>query len=235
MIAHDRSSIWVGLADLLLCVLSVVIVAVAPKSPAQSGVEMKALYLLTIEWDVGIDADADIHLMPPRGKPVFYASREVGCATLDRDNRGFLDSIVELLDGSKTKVMTNKETIAIRCIEPGRYDLAANLYAYRAGASFDALPDRAELVGFVARDDNGLVDLWLRTGDVPRAYETKLDAKMKKALREARDAMAQGRRPLVAKAGKAKADRAGNPNGIGDHEDAWVVDPDALSRLPGKK
>ncbi len=153
MIAHDRSSIWVGLADLLLCVLSVVIVAVAPKSPAQSGVEMKALYLLTIEWDVGIDADADIHLMPPRGKPVFYASREVGCATLDRDNRGFLDSIVELLDGSKTKVMTNKETIAIRCIEPGRYDLAANLYAYRADnfnqtdERFLALKVHAEIIG----------------------------------------------------------------------------------------
>ncbi len=153
MIAHDRSSIWVGLADLLLCVLSVVIVAVAPKSPAQSGVEMKALYLLTIEWDVGIDADADIHLMPPRGKPVFYASREVGCATLDRDNRGFLDSIVELLDGSKTKVMTNKETIAIRCVEPGRYDLAANLYAYRADnfnqtdERFLALKVHAEIIG----------------------------------------------------------------------------------------
>lgn len=153
MIAHDRSSIWVGLADLLLCVLSVVIVAVAPKSPAQSGVEMKALYLLTIEWDVGIDADADIHLMTPRGKPVFYASREVGCATLDRDNRGFLDSIVELLNGSKTKVMTNKETIAIRCIEPGRYDLAANLYAYRADnfnqtdERFLALKVHAEIIG----------------------------------------------------------------------------------------
>ncbi len=153
MIAQDRSSTWVGLADLLLCVLSVVIVAVAPKSPAQSGVEMKALYLLTIEWDVGIDADADIHLMTPRGRPVFYASREVGCATLDRDNRGFLDSIVELPDGSKTKVMTNKETIAIRCIEPGRYDLAANLYAYRADnfnqtdERFLALKVHAEIIG----------------------------------------------------------------------------------------
>ena|SRR5271166_4565861 len=153
MIAHDRSSIWVGLADLLLCVLSVVIVAVAPKSPAQSGVEMKALYLLTIEWDVGIDADADIHLMPPRGKPVFYASREVGCATLDRDNRGFLDSIVELPDGSQTRVMTNKETIAIRCVEPGRYDLAASLYAYRpdnfnqTNKRFLALKVHAEIIG----------------------------------------------------------------------------------------
>ena len=28
---RDRSSIWIGLADLLLCVLCVVIVAVAPK------------------------------------------------------------------------------------------------------------------------------------------------------------------------------------------------------------
>ncbi len=130
------------------------------------------------------------------------------------------------------KVILPSLMTALACSTPFAI---GSMLGYPVGASFDALPDRAELVGFVARDDNGLVDLWLRTGDVPRAYETKLDAKMKKALREARDAMAQGRRPLVAKAGKAKADRAGNPNGIGDDEDAWVVDPDALSRLPGKK
>jgi len=128
---RDRSSIWIGLADLMLCVVSVVITAVAPVKSNTNGVEMKALYLLTLEWDTGMDADVDIHMLPPRGEPIFYQSRDVGCATLDRDNRGFIDTVIKLPDGSSTKVMSNKETIAIRCIEPGRYDMAANLYAYR--------------------------------------------------------------------------------------------------------
>jgi hypothetical protein len=133
---RDRSPIWIGLADLLLCMLSVTIVQANPKAPREAGVKEKAEYLASIEWDVNIDADADIHMKGPSGKPVFYAAREVGCATLDRDNRGFLDSIITIGDGSQTKVDSDKETIAIRCIEPGHYDLAANLYAYRVnGAS----------------------------------------------------------------------------------------------------
>jgi hypothetical protein len=131
MNARDRSPIWIGLADLLLCILSVTIVAAHPKSEHEGGVKEKAEYLASIEWDVNVDADADIHMLPPSKRPVFYGSRDVGCATLDRDNRGFIDSIITLADGSQTKVESDKETIAIRCIEPGHYDLAANFYAYR--------------------------------------------------------------------------------------------------------
>jgi hypothetical protein len=127
---RDRSPIWIGLADLLLCVLSVVIVAVAPKEPAKSGVPEKAEYLLTMESSADIDADPDIWLIPPSNKPVFYASRDVGCAKLDSDPRGFIDNRVRLADGSMVKVDTEKETIALRCIEPGHYDLGVNLYAY---------------------------------------------------------------------------------------------------------
>jgi hypothetical protein len=128
---RDRSSIWIGLADLLLCVLSVVIVAVAPKAPAQAGVPEKAEYLLSAEWSVDIDADVDIWLDTPSKKPVFYGSRDVGCAKLDSDYRGFIDEWITLADSSKVKVDAAKEIIALRCIEPGHYDLGANLYAFR--------------------------------------------------------------------------------------------------------
>ncbi len=128
---RDRSSIWVGLADLLLCVLSVVIVAVAPKEPAQSGVPEKAEYLLSAEWSVDVDADVDIWLIPPSKKPVFYGSRDVGCAKLDSDYRGFMDEWITLADSSRVKVDAAKEIIALRCIEPGPYDLGVNLYAFR--------------------------------------------------------------------------------------------------------
>ncbi len=131
MTARDRSPVWIGLCDLALAVLAVVIVTVNPKTPQSKGVEMNAEVLATVEWSVNVDADVDIHMMPPSKKPLFYASRDVGCATLDRDNRGFMDSVITLADGSQTKVESNKETIAIRCVEPGHYDLAANLYDYR--------------------------------------------------------------------------------------------------------
>jgi hypothetical protein len=62
---------------------------------------------------------------------VFYGSRAVGCATLDSDNRGFIDSIITLADGSEANVESDKETTALRCIEPGHYDIGVNLYAYR--------------------------------------------------------------------------------------------------------
>jgi hypothetical protein len=127
---RDRSSIWIGLADLLLCVLSVVIVAVAPKAPARAGVPEKAEYLLSAEWTVDVDGDVDIWLIPPSKKPVFYGSRDVGCAKLDSDYRGFSDEWITLADGSKVKVEAAKEIIALRCIEPGHYDLGVNLYAF---------------------------------------------------------------------------------------------------------
>lgn len=139
---RDRSSIWIGLADLLLCVLSVVIVAVAPKEPAQSGVPEKAEYLMSAEWNVDLDADVDIWLIPPTKKPVFYGSRDVGCARLDSDNRGFIDDVVTIADGTKVKVDSDKETISLRCVEPGRYDIGVNLYAFRqdGAARAGALP-----------------------------------------------------------------------------------------------
>jgi len=44
---RDRSSIWIGLADLLLCIVSVVIVAVAPTHAKTDGIRPKAEYLIS--------------------------------------------------------------------------------------------------------------------------------------------------------------------------------------------
>ena len=52
-------------------------------------------------------------------------------AELDQDNKGLQDAIIKLDDGSTTKLESDKETIQLRCIEPGHYDAAVNLYAYR--------------------------------------------------------------------------------------------------------
>lgn len=128
----DRSSVWIAMVDMSLAILAVVIVSVNPPAPVKAGVDEKAEYLVSAEWSVDRDIDVDLHMMPPRGKPVFFASREVGCSNLDRDNRGFLDSLFTLADGSQTKIDSNRETIAIRCKEFGHYDVAVNVYSSRS-------------------------------------------------------------------------------------------------------
>ena len=126
---RDRSPIWIGLSDLLLCVLSVVIVAVAPPKK-QAGPERKAEFLISADWNVEVNADADLWLRTPQGAKVNFQTRQAGCASLDRDSRGFVDSRIKLADGSEVKATSYRETVVLACLEPGTYDVAVNLFAY---------------------------------------------------------------------------------------------------------
>ena len=144
----DRSPMWIGLADLMLCILSVVIVAVAPTKARVDGVKPKAEFLITADWPVTLDSDVDLWLVGPEKKPVFYGSREIGCASLDRDSLGFSTSQITLADGSLAQSESNKETATIRCIAPGHYDVGVNLYSDRELAKgATSIPVRVEIIG----------------------------------------------------------------------------------------
>lgn len=120
--------IWMSLSDLLLCVVSVVIVAVAPPVPIQAGVETKAEYLIRASWPVkDYDADVDLWLRDPKRVRVSFNSRQDGCVALDMDNRGWSDSAIP---GSDVISSTAIETISLRCIWAGHYDAAVNFFAY---------------------------------------------------------------------------------------------------------
>ena len=148
----DRSPMWIGLADLLLCILSIVIVAVAPAKAKVDGVKPKAEFLITADWRVALDSDVDLWLVGPEKKPVFYGSRETGCVSLDRDSLGFSTSQITLADGSTAQSESNKETATIRCIAPGHYDIGVNLYSDRELAKgANAIPVRVEIIGLNPR------------------------------------------------------------------------------------
>lgn len=128
---RDRSSIWIGLADLLLCIVSVVIVAVSPTRSKTDGVKPKAEYLISADWEVMLDLDVDLWVVNPSRQPIFYGSRQVGCADLDRDSLGFQTSLITLGDGSTVRSISNKEVTSVRCFEPGHWDVGVNLYSDR--------------------------------------------------------------------------------------------------------
>ena len=145
----ERSSIFIAFCDLLCAVLAVIIVAVAPKAESH-GAPMQVRILITAEWDVQTwDADVDLWTVTPSRKPVFFGSRQQGCVTLDMDNRGWMDSKAHLADGTVIDLPRAKETTAIRCYAPGRYDVGVNLYSWRAHAGQSQeqpnLPTRVEI------------------------------------------------------------------------------------------
>lgn len=128
---RDRSPIWIGLADLLLCIVSVAIVAVAPIHAKTDGIKPKAEYLISADWDVMLDSDVDLWVVNPSRKPIFYGSRQIGCADLDHDSLGFQTSLITLADDSTVRAVSNKEVASIRCFEPGHWDVGVNLYSDR--------------------------------------------------------------------------------------------------------
>jgi len=130
-----------------------------------------------------------------------------------------------------SKIAVPSLAVSLGCYAP--FAVSA-VMGFPVSVDMGGLPDRAELVAFVAHDDDSQVDLWLRTGDAPRAYETKLTAQMKRTLRAAQEAMAHGQRAMLVRRGIGGRKGVGDPLGIGDDQRIYELDPDALSALPPK-
>jgi hypothetical protein len=88
--------------------------------------------------------------------------------------------------------------VALACATP--YQVNAML-GFPISVPPTTLPAHAELIAFVTHDDDTRVDLWLRQSNAPpRAYETTLNDKLKRTLREAQNKLGHGGRVMLVKA-----------------------------------
>jgi len=123
--------------------------------------------------------------------------------------------------------------VALGCLTP--YEINSVLGIPRM-AALAALPDRAELIAFVARDNDKRADLWLTVEDAPPcAYEIDIDGAMKKLLRDARDRKEHGGRVMLVKRAEHAAKVSGHP-GATEQQSAdptYTIDDSAFA-LPNK-
>ena len=143
-----RAFLFIALGDLLLCVLAVVISAVNPRH-ADAGMKPHVEYIIQANWSLedGHDEDVDLWMLPPPGTvPVFYRNRQAGLVLLDQDCLGKSNSTVLLADGSVVAAKECRETISIRGIVPGKYDLALNLYSARDERGIDIRAGKARSI-----------------------------------------------------------------------------------------
>ena len=127
------------------------------------------------------------------------------------------------------KIVVPALIVALACATP--YQVNA-LLGFPFSAPLAMLPARAELIAFVAQDNDARVDLWLRQGgSPPRAYETSLDAKLKETLRDAQSKLGHGGRVMLVKA-RSGTKRAGVAEQRAPDESGYELDDSAFSLPP---
>jgi hypothetical protein len=98
--------------------------------------------------------------------------------------------------------------------------------------SLGGMPSCFELVGILARDDEGKVDLWaIYKGGVPRSYEVDLTKGLKRGLRDIADSLAQNGTVHVCSKGQGDGGVADNPYGVVNESSAEggiFIDPSFL-------
>lgn len=112
-----------------------------PTEPAKS-VSLRAEFVLTMTWPDGAFDDIDLWLMLPDGKKVFFRQQDVEYVTLDRDDLGAMKDFYTDGNGKRQLAVVNREMMTIRAIVPGRYVVAAHVYAVNATATDYADPGK---------------------------------------------------------------------------------------------
>lgn len=96
----------------------------------RADIEQPAYYMITMTWPDENASDVDLWVKDPVGNTVFFLYREQGLMSLDRDDLGTINDIVEI-NGQKIEVKLNREVVTIRGIVPGRYLVGAHFYSLR--------------------------------------------------------------------------------------------------------
>jgi hypothetical protein len=90
-------------------------------------VNLKAEYIITIEWKESLPDDVDIWVKDPNGEIVSYLKKDAGWLHLDRDDRGVINDKVSI-NGEEYTYPINRDVVTLRGIIPGEY--IVNLYLY---------------------------------------------------------------------------------------------------------
>ena len=90
-------------------------------------VNLKAEYIITVDWQDDLPDDVDIWVQDPNGEIVSYLKKDAGWLHLDRDDQGIINDVV-IINNKEVIYPINREVVTLRGIIPGEY--IVNLYLY---------------------------------------------------------------------------------------------------------
>jgi len=131
---------------MLFVVISAIAIVQMNRPSQEKSLPLKAELVIDLTWADHNFADLDLWVQLPDGRKVGFTAKDVGVATLDRDDRGGFGDIYAAEQGDRKVIAVNKETTVIRAILPGRYVVNVHYYHHYSEtdlgvAELDATPD----------------------------------------------------------------------------------------------
>ena len=123
---------------LLLAFISMFILALLLINPIpkKSEIEIKAEYIVTLEWHKKSYDDIDIWIEDPVRNLLSFKNKAAGLMHLDKDDLGQINDVIYLPDGTRQVIEINREVVTFRGWIPGEY--IVNVHAYRKRSDGDA-------------------------------------------------------------------------------------------------
>ena len=100
-------------------------------------VNMKAEYIITVDWKDSLPDDIDLWVKDPNGEIVSYLKKDAGWLHLDRDDRGVVNDKITI-DGKEVIYPINREVVTLRGIIPGEYVVNLYLYDHKSNSPVEA-------------------------------------------------------------------------------------------------
>src|SRR5210317_1853541 len=145
MLTKDRYKSNIAFVDLLFNILIgfvfLFIIAFILINPIakKSDIEKKAEFLVVMTWpDKNID-DVDLWLRDPAGNLIGFRTPSKGFSHLERDDLGDKNDMI-FVNGETLFIENNTETITIRGILQGDYDVSTHFYRRKIEASKETIP-----------------------------------------------------------------------------------------------
>ena len=145
MLTKDRYKSNIAFVDLLFNILIgfvfLFIIAFILINPIakKSDIEKKAEFMILMEWpDDNID-DIDLWLRDPAGNLIGFRSPSKGFSHLERDDLGDKNDTI-IVDNQVVSIKNNTETITIRGIIKGDYNVSSHFYRRKIEASKESIP-----------------------------------------------------------------------------------------------
>jgi hypothetical protein len=131
------------MAFALLFLLSFLLIRPPAKS-SDPAVEMKAEFIIQMAWPDGSLDDQDLWLLLPDGRKVGYSNKDLGIATLDRDDRGGIgNTYIDPVTGEEKIQTTHREIMTIRARLVGRY--VVNVHTFSSRADYKNFQSQAQM------------------------------------------------------------------------------------------
>ena len=100
-------------------------------------INMKAEYIITVDWKDSLPDDIDLWVKDPNGEIVSYLKKDAGWLHLDRDDRGVVNDKI-IIDGKEVIYPINREVVTLRGIIPGEYVVNLYLYDHKSNSPVEA-------------------------------------------------------------------------------------------------